>query len=369
MKATDIIDLARDTPELPAHPLITKTAEETLLDRSSLDVATWGSLALREKIAAYSSRRLDNAVDAEAEVTVVPGAREGLFCALWSLLRPGDEVITLGPSPALTATISRMGATPIPVRCDLDWRPDLDALTAAFSDRARVVVLSTPHEHTGQLLDDETLDVLEACCERWGTTIVCDESYHAVIFDGARHHSPLRRPALRSRTLVIDSLSKTYLMTGWRIGYVIGDPELSKKFRAASRLIHSPVPAPLQKIMTPALDLPTRHLEQIAAFYQAQRDDAVDIFESLGCRVVRPAGGVCLLADVSHFTVGVDDLITIFREEAKLLASPLLLKAHENQPARPFIKVCFAKRRDTLKAARVNLTMILPRLSALMRSQ
>ena len=252
---------------------------------------------------------LGTPADPDTELTITVGSTEGLFVALLSIVDPGDEVVVLEPCyDNFVGAIAAVGGVPRFVRLNgPDWRLDPAALAAAFGPRTKALVINTPNNPTGHMLSAEELDVIADLCERWDVMVVSDEVYASCTFDGRRHISAADVPGLADRSVVIGSLSKSHSISGWRLGYLRADAELTSVLRKAHVAATTGATAPLQRavadsgVLLPGVWDPVPELQRC-------RDRAVDIFSRFGldCPVVE--GGCYVFADISPLTADHSEL-------------------------------------------------------------
>jgi N-succinyldiaminopimelate aminotransferase len=294
------VDLALGTPGTPTPPEYVEAATQTLADGTKNQYeGPAGNALLREQIA----RSLSTAVDPQTELTITVGSTEALIIALLSIVDPGDEVILVEPFyETFISQIALAGGVPrfVPVRGP-DWRFDPDELTAAFGPKTRVILLNTPNNPTGHVLDREELAVVAELCERWNVTAISDEVYAGYLFDGHEHVSPADLPELRERTLVVGSLSKSHAMSGWRLGYIRAPEPIGKVLRQMHIAVTAGTSAVLQEAAgraaaaDPDFGRPSDDL-------RAQRDRAIQVLEGLGASCMPPEGGCYVMADIGGIT-------------------------------------------------------------------
>ena len=294
------VDLALGTPGTPTPPPLVEAARAVLLEgaKNQYELPD-GNVELRQQIA----RTLTTPADPINELTITVGATEGLSVALLSIVSPGDEVVVFEPFyETFVSAIAVAGGVPrlVPVRPP-DWRYDRAELEAAFGPRTRAVLLNTPSNPTGRVLDHDELSEIAELCERWDATVISDEVYAAHVFDGRTHLSAADLPELRDRSVVIGSLSKSHAASGWRLGYVRASAELTEVIRQVHVAVAGGTAAPLQEaaaraaaggadFRTPSDDL------------AAQRERAVQVLTDLGAECAPPEGGCYVMADIRPLT-------------------------------------------------------------------
>jgi aminotransferase len=259
---------------------------------------TWGVPALRDAIAAKAHRFNGLDPDPLAEVTVACGAAEAMACAMLSLVDPGDEVIVFEPFfETYVPDLRLCGGVPVFVELhEPHFRFDPDELRRAFTARTRAIVVNTPHNPTGRVFDDAELGLIAELCQEHDAIAVTDEIYEYMTYDGRRHRSIASMPGMWDRTITISGFSKTYSVTGWRLGYAIAPPHLTEPLRNVHDYLTVCAPAPLQQAMLAALALPAAYEAELLAAYTARRDAFVAILERNGFDPVRPQGAYYTMA-------------------------------------------------------------------------
>ncbi len=297
------VNLSQGFPDFPA-PAELKQAAKRAIDADINQYAiTWGAKNFRDALACKASRSLGWQVNPETEVTVCCGSTEAMFATLLSLLNPGDEVVIFepfyenyGPDCALTGAVPRFVRLRPP-----DWRFSLEELKAAFNERTRAVILNTPNNPTGKVFTREEMEGIAELCRKWNTLAVTDEIYEHILYEGHRHISIASLEGMRERTVTVNSLSKTYSVTGWRVGWTIACPELSNSIRKVHDFLTVGAAAPLQEAGVTALSLPESYYQKLAADYTERRDRLLGVLEACGFSCFRPFGAYYIMTDISRF--------------------------------------------------------------------
>src|SRR4051812_19841834 len=240
------VNLAQGMPDFSAPQVIKDAACQAIQENVNQYAITWGAKPLREAIAEHASWHLGLTIDPESEVTVTCGSTEAMLVTLISLINPGDEIILSQPfyenywPDAVLA-----GATPrfVPVRPP-DWRFDPDELAAAFNDRTKAIILCNPNNPTGAVFTKEDLKVVGALCRKWDVIAVTDEIYEHILYDGRTHVALAGLDGMRERSVTISGMSKTYAVTGWRVGTIIAPAALTRSFRQIHDFVSIGAPAP-----------------------------------------------------------------------------------------------------------------------------
>jgi L-glutamine---4-(methylsulfanyl)-2-oxobutanoate aminotransferase len=292
------INLAQGFPNFAAPDLLKEAAARAIHDDINQYAITWGAQRLREAIARSYAGWYGLAADPEREITVTCGATEGMVSTLLALVDPGDEVIVFepfyenyGPDTILA------DARPVYVPLAPGQPLDLDRLAAAFSPKTRAIIVNTPSNPSGRVLARSELEAIAALCIRHDALAVTDEIYEHIRFDGA--HIPIATlPGMRERTVTISGASKTFSVTGWRIGWIVAPAELTDAIRKVHDFLTVGAPAPLQEAVAAALDgLPPLFYEGLTAMYRGKRDLLHSALEDAGFRCLRPEGAYYILAD------------------------------------------------------------------------
>ena len=297
------VNLSQGFPDFPA-PAELKQAAKRAIDADINQYAiTWGAKNFRDALACKASRSLGWQVNPETEVTVCCGSTEAMFATLLSLLNPGDEVVIFepfyenyGPDCALTGAVPRFVRLRPP-----DWQFSLEELKAAFNERTRAVILNTPNNPTGKVFTREEMEGIAELCRKWNTLAVTDEIYEHILYEGHRHISIASLEGMRERTVTVNSLSKTYSVTGWRVGWTIACPELSNSIRKVHDFLTVGAAAPLQEAGVTALSLPESYYQKLAADYTERRDRLLGVLEACGFSCFRPFGAYYIMTDISRF--------------------------------------------------------------------
>jgi L-glutamine---4-(methylsulfanyl)-2-oxobutanoate aminotransferase len=292
------INLAQGFPNFPAPDLLKEAAARAIHDDINQYAITWGAQSLREAIARRYAAWYGLAADPEREITVTCGATEAMVSTMLALVNPGDEVIVFepfyenyGPDTILA------DARPVYVPLEPGRPLDLDRLAAAFSPRTRAIIVNTPSNPSGRVLARSELEAIAALCIRHDALAVTDEIYEHILFDGA--HIPIATlPGMRERTVTISGASKTFSVTGWRIGWIVAPAELTDAIRKVHDFLTVGAPAPLQEGVAAALDeLPPSFYDGLTAMYRGKRDLLHSALVDAGFRCLRPEGAYYILAD------------------------------------------------------------------------
>lgn len=261
----------------------------------------WGSPSLRNAVAAHTNRFYGLDIDSNAGVLITAGATEGVFSSVMGLVDRGDEVIVIEPYfDSYVPNIVMAGATPIYVPLHPpDWTFDPAEMRAAFNSKTRAIILNTPQNPTGRVFTLEELTLIADLCKQHDVTVISDEVYEHLVFDTAQHIAIATLPHMFERTVTVSSLGKTFSVTGWKIGWVYGAPELIKGVAQAHQFITFAVNHPAQEAAAYALSLPGTYFEDFQAMYTAKRDLLMTALTGAGLNARTPEGTYFVMADFS----------------------------------------------------------------------
>jgi aspartate/methionine/tyrosine aminotransferase len=350
----DAINLSQGFPDFPAPDAVKEAACAAIRADINQYAVTWGARPLREAIAAQFTRLYGLPVDADAQVTVCCGSTETMMATLLASVDPGDEVIVFEPfyeNYGPDAIVS--GAVPRFVRLhEPDWHIDLDELSRAFGERTRAIIINTPNNPTGKVFSHAELEAIAELCRRWDVLAITDEIYEHIVYDGERHVPLATIDGMAERTVTINGLSKTFSVTGWRIGWAISPPALAGPIRKMHDFLTVGAPAPLQEAGVVALGLPDSYYRDLARDYQRRRDLLLGILERHGFRCFTPRGAYYVMTDIASF--GYTDDVAFARylvEEVGVASVPGSSFYSDPSGGRAKVRFCFSKRDETMVEA------------------
>jgi aminotransferase len=361
------VNLSQGFPDFPA-PAEVKEAARRAIDADVNQYAiTWGARALREAIARKFERLYGVPVDPEREVTVTCGSTEAMIAALLAVLNPGDEVVVFepfyenyGPDAVLSGAVPRF----VPLRPP-DWSFDPDELARAFSAKTRAIIVNTPNNPTGKVFTRGELETIAALCRKHDALAVTDEIYEHILYDGAVHVPMAALPGMAERTITINGMSKTYSVTGWRVGWAIAPPLLTAAVRKVHDFLTVGAAAPLQEAGALALELPPSYYESLARGYEARRERLLGILNEVGFVVHRPRGAYYVMVQIDP--LGWDDDVAFARhlvEEIGVAVVPGSSFYRDPQSGRRQVRFAFCKKEETLAEAQRRLARLKPRATA-----
>lgn len=350
------INLAQGFPDFDGPAAVIEAAAAAMRAGQNQYARSMGLPALVRAIAAFYERHYGLDFDPLAEVAVTCGATEGIAAALLGLLDPGDEVIVLEPTyDSYAACLAMAGARPRYVTLRFpDFALDPAALRAAAGPRCRAVLLNSPHNPTGKVLDDAELALIAELCQERDLIAITDEVYEHLTYDGRRHRPLASLPGMRQRTLTLSSAGKTLALTGWKVGWAVGPPPLVQGLQAAHQFLTFCAATPLQAAVAFALDgLDGAALDQLRADSQVRRDCLCDGLERAGLRVARPQGTYFVLADFSGLSHEDDQayVARLMAERGVAAIPPSVFYPEHPDEGRRLLRFAFCKRMATLEQA------------------
>ena len=357
------VNLSQGFPDFPA-PAEIKNAAKAAIDADINQYAiTWGAKKFRDAIAAKFERTQGVAIDPEREVTVCCGSTEAMMSSMMAIINPGDEVVVFEPfyeNYGPDAILS--GATPRFVKLrPPDWTFDPDELAAAFGPATKAIILNTPNNPTGKVFERAEFECIRDLCVRWKCFAITDEIYEHMLYDGARHISLASLEGMRERTLTINALSKTYSVTGWRVGWVIAPPEVTAAIRKVHDFLTVGAAAPLQEAGAFALQLPQSYYDTLAEEYAARRDRMLGILGGAGFKCFKPRGAYYIMTDISAF--GFPDDVAFAQylvKEIGVAAVPGSSFYRDPADGRTHLRFTFCKKGSTFRAATERLAKLHP---------
>lgn len=352
------INLAQGFPDWDGPDFIKKAAAEALASGHDQYGRMTGLPALNAAIARDHERRHGLRYDPDAEVVVGCGATELIFAAVQALCDVGDEVILFEPFyDSYRASVHMAGAIPRPVTLHFpSFTFDPEQLRRAFSPRTRLLILNNPHNPGGHVFTRAELEVIADLCQRHGVVCLADEVYEHLVYDGV--HTPIATlPGMRERTITLSSLSKTFSLTGWRVGWAVADRPLAAALRLAHQFITFSAPTPLQAAAVAALEAGPAYYAELRENYRKKRDFLVDTLRRAGFSVDPPAGTYFICAGIEP--LGHDDDVAFCRwltEKVGVAAIPPSAFYENTGLGRRYARFVFCKREETLNAAAARLS-------------
>jgi len=356
------VNFAQGFPDFDPDPRILDAAARALREGYNQYATTWGAPLLRQAIARKQSAAWGRSVDPETEITVSCGATEAMIAATLAAVDPGDEVIVFepfyenyGPDCVISGAVPRY----VPLRPP-DWAFDPDELRDAFNDRTRAIVVNTPHNPTGKVYSQAELNLIARLCQEHDAIAITDEIYERLVYSG-RHISIATLPGMAERTITISGASKTYSVTGWRIGWLIAPPSLTAAIRKVHDFLTVGAAHPLQIAIAEALEFPPSFYVELLGDYQERRDAIVAGLQECGFTTSSPDGAYYVMAGIEAF--GADDDVAFARrliEEVAVATVPASSFYHDPSLGRGHIRFSFPKKLDTIERGLVALRTMRP---------
>jgi aminotransferase len=348
------INLAQGFPDFACPPELKEAAKHAIDGDINQYAITWGAKPFRDAIAARFQAAYGMSVDPDTQLCVTCGSTEAMMSTALAVIDPGDEVVVFEPfyeNYGPDAILS--GATPRFVTLhEPDWTFDEAELAAAFNDRTRAIIINTPNNPTGKVFTRAELEIVAGLCQRWGVVAITDEIYEYMTYEGTTHVPLITLPGMEDRTVLINAMSKTYSVTGWRVGWTIASPELTNGIRKVHDFLTVGAAAPLQEAGVVALSLPESYYAGLASEYVERRDVMLGILESAGFKTYKPYGAYYIMTDCSH--LGYDDDVTAARAlTAEIGVASVPGSSFYSHPelGRTKLRFSFCKKLETLHAA------------------
>jgi aminotransferase len=360
------VNLSQGYPDFAAPAEIKLAACEAIQQDINQYAVTWGAKPLREAIAADFSKRYGVPVKETEQITVCCGSTEAMMATMMAIVDPGDEVVVFepfyenyGPDAILSGATPRFVQLREPSGPGADWTFDPDELAAAFSNRTRAIIINTPNNPTGKVFTREELQTIARLCQQWNTIAVTDEIYEHILYDGATHIPMASLDGMADRTITINSVSKTFSVTGWRVGWAIAPPDITGAIRKVHDFLTVGAAAPLQAASAAALALPASYYRELAAGYTARRNRLMAILTDAGFLCYEPRGAYYIMTDIAEF--GFPDDVAFARHlvtDIGVAAVPGSSFFHHPTAGRTKLRFTFCKKDETLDAAASRLSRL-----------
>jgi aspartate/methionine/tyrosine aminotransferase len=354
----DAINLSQGFPDFAAPDVLKKAAAEAIFADVNQYAITWGAKSFRDALAYKTKKFVGIEIDPEREITVSCGSTEGMIDVLLAVINPGDEVIVFEPfyeNYGPDAIIS--GATPRYVQLRRpDWSFDEKELAAVFNNKTKAIIINTPNNPTGKVFSRAELQTISDLCQKWDVLAITDEIYEHIIYDGSTHISPITLDGMRERTIVVNGMSKTYSVTGWRVGYIIAPPGITGAIRKMHDFVTVGAPAPLQEAGAVALRLPDSYYTDLAAHYQQRRDRLMRMLEQAGLNPMLPKGAYYIMCDIGRWGYPSDvEFAKFMVKEVGVATVPGSSFFSDPAAGKDIIRFTFCKKEETLRAAEERL--------------
>ena len=353
------VNLAQGFPDFPAPPEIKEAACRAIMNNHNQYAITWGTKNLRDAIVAKTKRDYGVTFDPETNLTVCCGATEGMIASLMATVNPGEEVIVFepfyenyGPDAILCGATPRFVSLHPP---DFSFRPE--ELAAAFNEKTRAIVINSPNNPTGRVFSRQDLELIAQLCQKYDVLAITDEIYEHILYDGAEYVPLWTLPGMAERTIAVNSVSKTFSVTGWRIGFILASGALTASIRKVHDFLTVGAAAPLQEACAEAFAFPESYYKELGDFYRQRRDYMLKALEDVGFRCVRPGGAYYIMAEIAPF--GWDDDVAFAFHLASEIGVAVVPGSSFYRAGHPdshkYVRFCFCKEMATLEAAVANL--------------
>jgi len=353
------INLAQGFPDFSAPAEIKQAAQEAISADINQYAITWGAKSLRQAIARKFQHWQGLTIDPEREITVCCGSTEAMIATLLAVCNAGDEVVIFepfyenyGPDAILSGAKPRFVKLRPPISPNATWTFDEAELRKAFHNHTKAIILNTPNNPTGKVFTREELDLIRDLCVEFNVLAITDEIYEHIIYDGTHHISIATLDGMRDRTVTINGLSKTYSVTGWRVGWTIAPPAITDAIRKVHDFLTVGAPAPLQEAGAVALDLPESYYQKLAENYRTRRDHLMPALVEAGFHCFRPRGAYYVMTDISAFKFPNDIAFTQHLiKDIGVAAVPGSSFYHHPRDGARQVRFAFCKRDQTLDEA------------------
>jgi aminotransferase len=354
------VNLAQGFPDFPAPVDLKQAAIDAIDADHNQYPITWGTKPFRDAIAAKYRRGYGLHFDPETELTVCCGATEGMIASLLAVTDPGDEVVVFEPfyenyhPDTLLCGAERKLVKLRPP----DWSFDPDELRRAFSPRTKAIVINTPNNPTGKVFSREELAQIAHLCQEFDALAITDEIYEHITYEGQRHIPIAGLPGMRQRSILVNSMSKTFSVTGWRVGWVAAAPELTATIRKVHDFLTVGAATPLQQAGVMALNLPDTYFSSLSKEYEGRREAAISMLQGAGFHCFRPSGAYYVMTDISGFGMTDVAFARHLVERIGVAAVPGSSFYFDPADGRSQIRFCFCKKYETLSAAGKKLALL-----------
>lgn len=363
------VNLSQGFPDFAAPEDIKHAAMQAIEDDVNQYAITWGARDFREAIAKKTKWYLGLDVDPETELTVTCGSTEGMIAAMMATVDPGEEVVVFEPfyeNYAPDAILSDARPRHVPLRAP-DWTFDEEELRAAFNAKTKAIIICNPNNPTGKVFSRREMQFIAGLCQEFDALCFTDEIYEHIIYPrpdaDIEHISMAQIPGMRERTVIVNSMSKTYSVTGWRVGYCIAPADITSGIRKVHDFLTVGAAAPLQSAGAYALSLPPEYYDELQREYRRRRDLLLPVLEKAGFKTFRPDGAYYIMTDISGFGFSNDVEFTrhLIREIGVACVPGSSFYSVPELGAQQ-VRFCFCKKDETLLTAAERLERLRSRV-------
>ena len=369
------VNLSQGFPDFAAPAEIKEAARQAISDDINQYAITWGAKPLRDAIVGKFQRTQGIRIDPEREITVCCGSTEAMMSSMMAIINPGDEIVVFepfyenyGPDAILSGATPRFVKMRPPANENFFWSYDEKELAAAFGPHTKAIILNTPNNPTGKVFTRTELEFIRDLCVRWNAFCITDEIYEHILYDGAEHISMAGIDGMRDRTIVINGMSKTYSVTGWRVGWAIAPPDATNAIRKVHDFLTVGAAAPLQQAGAIALQSQQSYYDKLAANYSEKRARLTKILQQAGFTVFKPRGAYYIMTDISRFPdpdplrfpAGTKDVAfsKFLVEEIGIATVPGSSFYNDPRDGANQVRFTFCKKEETLAAAEARLSKL-----------
>ncbi len=350
------MNLAQGYPDFPAPAFIKQAAIDAITADLNQYAITWGAPRLRRAIAEKTRRFYGLNIDPDREVTVTCGATEAMMCAMLAVVEEGDEVIVFEPfyeNYVPDAAMSGARLVFVTLRGE-GFSFDPDELRRAFSPRTRAIIVNTPNNPSGKVFTRAELQTIAALCQEFDTLCITDEIYEHILYDHHQHVPLATLPGMYDRTITISGLSKTFSVTGWRLGYLIAPPHLTDALRKVHDFLTVGAPAPLQEAAAVAIEQADAYYPELRTMYAEKRAILLDALRAAGFACHQPEGAYYIMADFSALNFPGDDTafaLHLIRDVGVAPVPGSSFYRPGSQAGSRMVRFTFSKSEETLREA------------------
>ena len=360
------VNLAQGFPDFPAPAEIKLAAQEAIAEDINQYAITWGSKNLRNAIARHMQDWQQISVDPETQITVCCGSTEAMISTLLATCNQGDEVVIFepfyenyGPDSILSGAKPRFVKLRPPDTEDGEWTFDERELRAAFHSQTKAIIVNTPNNPTGKVFSRAELEMIRDLCVEFNVLAITDEIYEHILYDGTQHISIATLDGMQERTVTINGMSKTFSVTGWRVGWTVAPPAITNAIRKVHDFLTVGAPAPFQEAGAVALAMPAGYYQTLAEGDRQRRDRLIPALTEAGFRCFRPRGAYYVMTDINAFGFANDLEFTKYLvKEIGVSAVPGSSFYRDPKDGARQVRFAFCKKDETLDEAAKRLTKL-----------
>lgn len=346
------VNLAQGLPDFPCPPELKEAVTRAVFDDVNQYAITWGDKFLRQAITEQTKKFSGLTIEPETDITVCCGATEAMVATMLALVDPGDEVVVFepfyenyGPDSILCGAVPRYVKLHAP-----NWTFDEEELAKAFNENTRAIIINTPHNPTGKVFNLQEMTAIANLCQKYNVLALTDEIYEHILYDGAKHVSMAALPGMADLTVTINSLSKTYSVTGWRVGWAIAKPELTLPIRKVHDFLTVGSPAPLQRAAVTAINMPDKYYAELKAKYAERRAMMLEILDGVGIPYYKPEGAYYAFCDISGlgFKSDMDFTKYLVKDVGVAVVPGGSFFGPEAENRHNYVRFCFSRKEETM---------------------